>query len=135
MSAETIVSDDAWKVSPQQYGQSRPPEFALPSAPQSRYLTMRDGCRLAIDVYLPQAHEGREPPAQLPTLLFFTPYYRRFKMAEGATGENNPNTGKFRDYFVPRGYAVIVIDVRGPGACALHFGRRVGRHAGFARHG
>ena len=116
MSAEAIVSDDAWKVSPQQYGQSRPPEFALPSAPQSRYLTMRDGCRLAIDVYLPQPRDGREPPAQLPTLLFFTPYYRRFKMAEGAKGENNPNTGKFRDYFVPRGYAVIVIDVRGTGA-------------------
>ncbi len=116
MSAEAIVSDDAWTVSPQQYAQSRPPEFALPAAPQSRYLTMRDGCRLAIDVYLPQAHEGREPPAKLPTLLFFTPYYRRFKMAEGAAGENNPNTGKFRDYFVPRGYAVIVIDVRGTGA-------------------
>jgi uncharacterized protein len=32
------------------------------------------------------------------------------------SGEVNPNTGKFRDFFVPRGYAVVVVDVRGTGA-------------------
>ena len=34
----------------------------------------------------------------------------------GASGEANPNSGKFRDLFVPRGYAVVIVDVRGTGA-------------------
>ena len=51
-----------------------------------------------------------------PTIALFTPYYRRFKLRPGGSGEANPNTGKFRDFFVPRGYAVVVVDVRGTGA-------------------
>src|SRR5262245_62731323 len=80
---------------------------------------MRDGCRLAIDVYLPQAApEAREAPEKRPTILIFTPYYRRFKLKEGAPGatEPSPNAGKWRDLFVPRGYALVVCDVRGTGA-------------------
>ncbi len=77
---------------------------------------MRDGCRLAVDVYLPAPKGMATGTETFPTLLFFTPYYRRFKLAPGGTGEVNPNTGKFRDFFVPRGYAVVVVDVRGTGA-------------------
>jgi len=76
---------------------------------------MRDGCRLAVDTYVPQAINAN-PPSTFPTLVFFTPYYRRFKLRPGGAGEVNPNTGKFRDFFVPRGYAVVVVDVRGTGA-------------------
>ncbi|RCK27801.1 CocE/NonD family hydrolase [Thalassospira lucentensis] len=102
------------------YEAERPVPYTLPEVPASSYVTMRDGCRLAVDVYLPQ---GAEPEAQFPTLMFFTPYFRRFKRTPGSTAIPNPNTGKFSDYFVPRGYGVVVIDVRGTGAS---FGTRDG---------
>jgi putative CocE/NonD family hydrolase len=110
------MTGTAWHIQPARYTEDRPVEWRVPAKPQSLYLPMRDGCRLAIDVYLPQSIGANAPASQFPTILFFTPYYRRFKLREGATGENNPNTGKFRDFFVPRGYAVAVIDVRGTGA-------------------
>ena len=58
------------------------------------------------------------PRSKLPTILILTPYYRRFKLRPGApaTTEPSPNAGKWRDLFVPRGYAVVVCDVRGTGA-------------------
>lgn len=94
----------------------RPPEFAKPAVPFSCYVPMRDGCRLAVDVHLPQPLEGGPAPQSFPAILLFTPYYRRFKLRAGATGEANPNSGKFRDFFVPRGYALVIVDVRGTGA-------------------
>jgi predicted acyl esterase len=47
--------DGAWIVPPSTYLASRPAEFSVPPAPTSCYVTMRDGCRLAVDVYLPVA--------------------------------------------------------------------------------
>ena len=44
----------AWQVAPSQYLEGRPASHTLPSAPLSNHVTMRDGCRLAVDVYLPQ---------------------------------------------------------------------------------
>lgn len=108
----------AWVVPPQHYADTRPARYDIPE-PESRYLTMRDGCRLAIDVYVPQATAGQRDDAlatPFPAIVLFTPYYRRFKLKAGGTGERAPNTAKFRDFFVPRGYAVVVIDVRGTGA-------------------
>jgi putative CocE/NonD family hydrolase len=102
----------AWRVTPSRYLQSRPAEFTV-GAPASRYLAMDDGCRLAIDVYLPQGATGR-----LPTMLILTPYYRRFALAAGAPAgtEPTPNIARWRDLFVARGYAVVAVDVRGTGA-------------------
>ena len=106
------LAGSAWHVSPSQYLTQRPVPYTLPAQPASRYLTMRDGCRIAIDVYLPQ---GGDESATFPVITIFTPYYRRFKViAEGA--EPSPNAAKYRDFFVPRGYALVVIDVRGTGA-------------------
>jgi uncharacterized protein len=102
----------AWRVSPSDYLKRREPAFAI-TDPVSQYVTMRDGCKLALDVYLPATGN---PSEVFPTITLFTPYYRRFKLKPGGSGEVNPNTGKFRDFFVPRGYAVVVIDVRGTGA-------------------
>jgi putative CocE/NonD family hydrolase len=109
---------DAWLVGPSRYIEQRLLLFALPSAPRSYYVAMRDGCRLALDVYLPQPHEGEIPPARLPTIVILTPYYRRFNLASGANpaSDPSPNAGKYRDFFVPRGYALVVVDVRGTGA-------------------
>jgi putative CocE/NonD family hydrolase len=108
------VSEPAWRVHPADYVAKRPVDFQL-GMPSSQYVTMRDGCRLAVDVYVPQI-AGGTATEKFPTLAFFTPYYRRFKLRPGGSGEVNPNTGKFRDFFVPRGYAVVVVDVRGTGA-------------------
>ena len=103
-----------------EYEANRPIPYALPERPSSCYVTMRDGCRIAVDVYLPQSDENSE---RFPTLLLFTPYFRRFALKPGSDANPSPNTGKFSDYFVPRGYAVVVVDVRGTGAS---FGTRDG---------
>jgi len=85
--------------------------------PRSCYVAMRDGIRLAVDVYLP---EGAERPERLPAIAVFTPYYRRFKVtAPGA--EPSPNVAIYRDFFVTRGYALVTVDVRG---CGASFGAR-----------
>ncbi|MGT2509595.1 CocE/NonD family hydrolase [Cupriavidus basilensis] len=106
---------NAWLTPPSAYLASRPSNFAVPAKPASCYLPMRDGCKLAADIYLPQPLHGTDAPAQFPTVVIFTPYYRRFHLtAEGA--EPSPNGAKYRDAFVPKGYAVVVVDVRGTGA-------------------
>ncbi|MFM0691342.1 CocE/NonD family hydrolase [Paraburkholderia graminis] len=104
--------NSAWSVPPGQYLSSRPAEFQLPAAPASQYITMRDGCRLAADIYVPQ---GNGPAQQFPTLLIFTPYYRRFQ-TDGSVAEPAPAAARYRDFFVPHGYVVVVVDVRGTGA-------------------
>ena len=109
--ADADVNSKAWRVPPARYLAARPAEHALPAEPASRYVAMRDGCRLAVDVWLPQGAAGR-----VPAILILTPYYRRFAMRAGGAGERCPNAGKFRDIFVSRGYALVVVDIRGTGA-------------------
>ena len=110
--ADTDTHGGAWRVAPSAYLATRPAEHALPPRPQhSRYVTMPDGVRLAVDVWLPEGVAG-----PLPAILIHTPYYRRFALAAGATAEACPNAAKFRDAFVPRGYALVVVDARGTGA-------------------
>lgn len=117
--------NDAWLVSPQTYLDARQPGFALPAAPASLYLTMRDGVGLALDVYLPEAADREATATRFPTILIQTPYYRRFRLADDADAKTEaaPNIAIFRDLFVPRGYALVVVDVRGSGAS---FGVREG---------
>src|SRR5215213_666244 len=116
--ADHDTNGRAWLVPPSAYLATRPPEFACPAKPLSLYVAMRDGCRLAVDVYLPQQSGGPEPASKLPTVLILTPYYRRFALKGGAPAgtETSPNAAKYRDFFVPRGYALVVVDVRGTGA-------------------
>jgi len=59
-------------------------------------IPMRDGARLAADVYLPSE------PGPVPALLHRTPY-----------GKQTPLWIKWANYFAERGYAVVVQDVRG----------------------
>jgi putative CocE/NonD family hydrolase len=60
---------------------------------------MRDGVRLALDLYLP-AQDGQPLPGKYPTLLVRTPY------------DKNGSTAEAR-WFAARSYAVVVNDVRG----------------------
>ncbi|MFX5956935.1 hypothetical protein ABTF01_21295, partial [Acinetobacter baumannii] len=82
--------------------------FAIPDDPLSCYVTMRDGCRLAVDVFVPQPLEadgsilGNGAPARYPTIVIFTPYFRRFRLREPGA-EPSPNTAKYSDAFVPKG--------------------------------
>ena len=102
----------AWRVPPSRYLAGRPAEFRV-GAPRSVYVAMADGCRLAVDVILPDGNAAR----RWPTVLILTPYVRRFDLAPGSTDvEPSPNTYRYREMFVPRGYALVVVDARGTGA-------------------
>lgn len=106
---------NAWLTPPANYLASRVSTFAVPAQPASCYLPMRDGCRLAADIYVPEPLPGTTAPDAYPTVVIFTPYYRRFRLS-GTGAEPSPNGAKYRDAFVPKGYAVVIVDVRGTGA-------------------
>jgi len=120
--SDSAEKTGAWAVTPDQYLKDHPPRFMAGCLLSSCYVTVRDGTRLAVDIHLP---EGRQKGEALPTLVIFTPYYRRFKIDRPSLPEveASPNTGQYRDFFVPHGYAVVVVDVRGTGAS---FGSRDG---------
>lgn len=88
----------------------------------SRYLTMRDGARIAIDVCLPRGLAGEK----IPTLLRQTRYFRRFRVHPALRpllGETtlDPMNAPMRRLFTSRGYAWVDVDARGSGAS---FGER-----------
>jgi len=89
---------------------------------ESRYLTMRDGTQIAIDIYLPK---NRKTGEKIPALIRQTRYWRspqiRFPfslMTNGLLGR----MGEMIGAFVENGYAIINVDVRGSGAS---FGSRL----------
>ena len=74
----------------------------------SRYVTVRDGTRLAIDIFLP-TRAGKQAPGKLPVVWMHTPYNRR-TTNNGLTAANYP--GKALQ-LVQYGYVVAVADFRG----------------------
>jgi len=116
--------DGGWRMLPQDYLAQRPSTYASSRQPRSCYVAMRDGVRLAVDVYLPSDSAGVRVE-RLPTIVIFTPYYRRFALRSDAPQSSEPSVSasRYRDFFVRRGYALIVVDVRGTGAS---FGVREG---------
>src|ERR1051326_2395921 len=78
----------AWRLTPSAY-LTTPPARSPVSRPRSLYLSMPDGCRLAVDVYLPP-----ESPDGIPTILIFTPYYRRFALKTGTPPEIEASPGQ-----------------------------------------
>ena len=112
---DSPIGSDAWITDPQTYLDGRVANHSVSQTPISHYLTMRDGVRLAIDLHLPA---GVRPDAGFPAILIFTPYYRRFRLAADAPDgiEPSPNSVNYRKMFVPRGYALVIVDVRGTGA-------------------
>ena len=75
----------------------------------SRYVPMRDGVRLAVDVWMPAGPNS----AKVPTLLMFTRYWRSFRANKAPRGEIMEAPVK---HFTGVGYAVAIVDVRGTGA-------------------
>jgi putative CocE/NonD family hydrolase len=107
---DSAAGSAAWNIDPHRYLAGRAVEHRI-APPFSRYLEMRDGVRLALDVHLPEG-----APGPVPAILILTPYYRRFRLAPGSAAEASPNSAAYREMFVPRGYALVVVDVRGTGA-------------------
>lgn len=79
-------------------GQAKP-QYEV-QADKNVMVPMRDGAKLATDIYRP-ALNGAPAPGRFPTLLIRTPYTRAFQDRANAA------------FFVPRGYVLVVQSVRG----------------------
>lgn len=78
---------------------------------QALYVTMCDGVRIAIDVWLP---EGIEPGQKIPAIMRSTRYWRAAEIV-GTTVEDDPNFAE-AERFNKAGYALVIVDARGSGA-------------------
>lgn len=115
---EPLAADYSWRAAP-----PRPAEYEAGMRRTSAYVAMRDGVRLAIDVWLPV---GLAPGARLPTILEQTRYYRSFTLSADPDGACRTARQSTVEFFVTRGYAYVVVDVRGSGAS---FGARDGEYS------
>ena len=104
---------------------SRPGEYARYSEPQytgwettSQYVAMRDGTKIAVDVYRPTGG----PEGKLPAVLIMTPYHRA-SVKEGEVQDLMTNPESPYRTIVSYGYAIVCADIRGTGAS---FGTRFG---------
>lgn len=86
------------------------------STEQSLYIPMRDGVRLAVDLYLPK---GLQPDTKIPTLFAATRYWRAQQLKVPFSWFLSlPDSA--RNFFTAFGYAVLRIDMRGTGASEGH---------------
>ena len=113
--SDSSDGSNAWIVTPDQYLRDHKPTFNDGYRLSSCYVPVRDGTKLAVDFYLPGAGPNGGP---FPTLVTFTPYYRRFKLKDAKPGkvEASPTNFQYRDFFIPHGYAMVFVDIRGTGA-------------------
>ncbi len=82
----------------------------------SQYIEMRDGIKIAVDIYLPKNLKKGE---QLPALIHQTRYWRSPKIKFPFNLLTNGLIGSMGDMinaFIENGYAIINVDVRGSGA-------------------
>ncbi|MFQ5861416.1 MAG: CocE/NonD family hydrolase, partial [Dehalococcoidia bacterium] len=95
-----------------QYPYDEPPP--TPERSEPRYgihawtdvrIPVRDGTKLATDIYRPYAPEQR-----FPALVSFSPYTRQLQQTVIPLGQNEAGITEF---WVPRGYAHVIVDLRG----------------------
>jgi putative CocE/NonD family hydrolase len=88
----------------------------------SQYVTVRDGTRIAIDLFLP---DGLADGQAIPTILTITPYFRSLRYRSPLFRELFRRLGlestEWGHEFARFGYATVVMDMRGAGAS---FGRK-----------
>ena len=96
--------------------------FAAPPAARfkhvrttSVYLPMPDGVQIAVDVLLPADLPSGE---RLPAVLIMARYWRSMELRMPSPPQKAPigPCESLPDYLIRRGFAVIVMDVRGSGA-------------------
>ncbi len=98
-----VVDDSAWWT-----GTYKPRDAEWQDVERrSYYVPMRDGVRIAVDIYLPKR---LDPARRLPTILEQTRYYRSTEK-DGACSRSSR-----AEWFAQRGYAYAIVDVRGTGA-------------------
>jgi putative CocE/NonD family hydrolase len=90
------------------------------SVKTSQYVTVRDGTRLAVDIYRP-AIDGRAVDEKFPIVWLHTPYRRAFTDRSGKVV--NAVEGNYLGELLKHGYVVAAVDTRGRGAS---FGARRG---------
>lgn len=95
------------------------PRLHEPYVYSSRYITMRDGVKIAVDLYLPK---NLPPGARIPAILQQTRYYRSNRLHVPLDWFWNDLPEKRVCTFTTHGYAWVLIDVRGSGAS---FGSRL----------
>ncbi|MAH84900.1 MAG: hypothetical protein CBB68_11470 [Rhodospirillaceae bacterium TMED8] len=107
-------SSNGWFVSPSEYLKQRHKVFKTEQI-TSQYVSVRDGTKLAVDVHLPRP---AEEDSVFPTIVVLTPYYRRFALSDDHRSDIDaaPTIAFYRDIFLPRGYALVAVDIRGSGA-------------------
>jgi predicted acyl esterase len=96
-------------------------------AEEDVYVTMRDGVRLAVDIFRPDA------PGKFPALLAMSPYGKEGQkillppqpLDKSALWDGNIEAGDTND-IVSRGYVHVIVDIRGTGYSE---GQYVGLHA------
>jgi putative CocE/NonD family hydrolase len=93
----------------------------------SLYVPVRDGTKLAVDLYRPQDPSGKAVETPLPVLFMYTPYNRRYFPAggtgDGTSGDSYPGVAA---RLVAYGYVVAIADFRGVYAS-------YGKNAGYNR--
>ncbi len=94
------------------FGTDQPPAPAYDDfTSTSQYLDMRDGTRIAVDLYLPTPLGKGE---RVPVVLTATRYWRRWEMEPPVSWLYSGT--KFIRLFTAHGFAVAQIDARGSGA-------------------
>lgn len=95
----------------------------------SQYLTMKDGTKLAIDIYRP-TKEGKLHEEPLPVIWCATQYRRSRLNADGSLPTLNEISNLWFtpgiDRVLRHGYVVAALDCRGSGASFGHHGAQVG---------
>ena len=103
--------------SPGEYSGYSQPDYATWET-TSEYVPMRDGTKIAVDVY----HPTEGPEGKIPAVLIMTPYHRASVM-EGEVVDLMSDPDSPTRTIVSYGYAVVCADIRGTGAS---FGTRFG---------
>ena len=113
----TLLAGMLWLGAAPAAGAAATPQLYSESVRTSQYVTVRDGTRLAIDIYRP-AVGGKPVETRLPVILVATPYHR--------SSENNNEIltflaarGTHRNIFaeiLKHGYVIASLDLRGRGA-------------------
>jgi len=83
---------------------------------RSFYLSMSDGTKLAVDLYLPK---GLKEGDKIPCILHQTRYWRRPQIRFPLSLFTNGLIGRTADMikvFISNGYAIVNLDARGSGA-------------------
>lgn len=98
-----------------------------PAQPVEQMVTMRDGVRLATDIYLPEGHSLSHGPG-CPVILERTPYGKRelYRTERTARHEQPIPRQSIAGFFTAHGYTVVYQDCRGRFASEGRFTKYVG---------